>query len=94
MMDGLARKTRLADVEVVGDLVLGGLTVIASGSPPSFLFLPKPDFLRITTGGRGGGVCSSRKVSEVHGRRQDGLPGDGTEKELLPADDGVGGKSE
>lgn len=94
MMDGLARKTELADVEVVGDLVLRGLTVTASGSPPSFLFLPKPDFLRITTGGRGGGMCSSRKVSEVHGRGKDDLPGGGTEEDLLSADDGVGGKSE
>lgn len=107
MRDGLARKTRLAvvvnDVVAVGDLGLGEQTVItaaASGSPPPrcFLFLPRLDFPHITcTGGRDcnageGGACSSRKMSEVHGRAEENLRGGGTE--ALSADGGVGGKSE
>ena len=91
MIDGLARKTRLAVVVdvVVSDLGLGEEMVVTtgSGSPPSFLFLPMLDLLlHITpTGGRCfcGGVCSdSRKVSEVHGRAKDDLRGGGgTEEE-------------
>lgn len=108
MIDGLARKTRLAVIvdDVVGDLGLGEQTVVVrapSGSPPPprcFLFLPRLDLPHITcTGGRDcgatgdGGVCSSRKVSEVHGRAKEDLRGGGTEEALL-ADGGVGGKSE
>ena len=50
MIDGLARKTRLAVVDgVVGDLGLGEQTVVTgSCSHPSFLFLPRLDLLHIT----------------------------------------------
>ena len=52
MIDGRARKTRLAVVDgvvdVVGDLGLGEQTVVTgSCSSPSFLFLPRFDLVHI-----------------------------------------------